>query len=84
MAVGAATIAFFAFSIDQRVADMQALDDDWLQLDQDQTADILAQIEEVRTAQGEIIGRMDGAGGDLLYRIGYRDGEMACQVLNPS
>ena len=81
MAVGAATIAFFAMSIDRRVADMQALDDRWLQLNQDQTAEVIGEIEEVRTAQGVMLGRLDGAGGGaFLYQIGVRDGRATCEV----
>ena len=81
IAVGAATIAFFAFSIDDRVSDMQALDEDWLQLDQAQTADVIALIEEVRTTQGLILGRLDGAGAELIYQVGVRDGRaLACEV----
>lgn len=81
MTVGVATIAFFAISIDQRVADMQALDESWLQLDQDQTADVIALVEEVLTTQGEVLGRLDGAGAELIYQIGVRDGRaLACEA----
>lgn len=74
MAVGVAAVAFFAISIDRRVSDMQALDEGWLLEDRDQTAEIIALIEEVRTAQGTIIGRLDGAGAELIYQVGVRDG----------
>ena len=74
------TIAFFAFSIDARVADMQSQDDRWLERDNAQAADQLAAIEEVRTAQGLIIGRLDGAGGALwIYELGHRDGAAGCR-----
>ena len=75
-----ASIAFFAYSIDQRVTDMRLLDERWLQLDQTQTAAIISEIEEVRTAQGLIIGRLDGAGGALwIYELGHRDGAAGCR-----
>ena len=70
----AASVAFFAFSIDAGIVDMQEQDDRWLQLDQDQTAEIIAAVEEVRTAQGLILGRLDGTGCEVLYLIGVRDG----------
>lgn len=68
---------WFVDSLDQRVTDMQALDERWFDTDAEQTADILAAIEEVRTAQGVMLGRLDVVGGELLYRVGYRDGRAA-------
>ena len=48
--VGIAAVAFFAYSINAGVAGIQELDDRWLQLDIDQTATVIAVVEEVRTA----------------------------------
>ena len=79
LAVAVAGGAFYLYELDQRIADMQALDERWFDVDAEQTADVLAVLEEVRTAQGVILGRLDGTGGDLLYRVGYRDGETACR-----
>ena len=70
--------AFFIFHLDERVAQMQALDEAWVDLDAEQTADIVSRIEEVLTALGIIGGRLDGTGGGILYTIGYRDGAAAC------
>ena len=76
---GLAAVAFFAYSIDARVAGIQELDDRWLQLDIEQTAAVIAVVEEVRTAQGIIMGRLEGTGGDLIYQIGLRDGRALCE-----
>ena len=76
---GIAFVVFFAFTLDRRAAETQEFDEGWSLRDQRETAGLVSLIEEVRTAQGIIIGRLDGAGGELLYQIGYRDGLVACR-----
>ena len=76
---GIAFVVFFAFSLDQRAAETQEFDEAWARRDQLETASLVSLIEEGLTGQGIIIGRLDGSGGELLYQIGYRDGQTACR-----
>ena len=78
IAVAFAGGIFFLDSLYEMVSDMQALDERWMEQDNTQTADIIAAIEEVRTGQGKILGRLNGFSADLVYQVGLRDGQALC------
>lgn len=69
--------AFFLYSFDGRLSQEEGRDDSWQRMDTADTARIISLIEQVRTSQAEILGRMDG--GDTLYWIGYSNGERSCR-----
>ena len=74
------TMAFSAYSVARAVDEMLEQDVRWIEMDAEQFEAQVALIEEVRTAQGVIIGRLDGAsGGAFLYQIGVRDGRATCR-----
>ena len=75
-----AGVVFFVQSIAAGVADMQATDVRWMDMDDEDTARIIAGIEEIRTTLGVVVGRLDGAGGALwIYELGHRDGAAGCR-----
>ena len=75
-----ASVAFSAYSVALAVDEMLEQDIRWIEMDAEQFEAQVALIEEVRTAQGVMLGRLDGAsGGAFLYQIGVRDGRaLAC------
>ena len=77
-----ASVAFSAYSVARNVDEMLEQDIRWIEMDAEQFEAEVALIEEVRTAQGVMLGRLDGAGGGaFLYQIGVRDGRaLACEV----
>ena len=75
------TMAFSAYSVARDVGEMLEQDVRWIEMDAEQFEAEVALIEEVRTAQGVMLGRLDGAsGGAFLYQIGVRDGRATCEV----
>ena len=77
VAASAASAIYILHAIHQTLLDQQAFDIAWEAKDAVQEATALESMEQIKTNQGRILGKLEGS-GDLVYQLGLRDGRQLC------
>lgn len=78
VAAAVAGVIYFLDSIHETLIQTQLFDQAWAKKDDEQTATVIETIEDVKTVQAQILGRLEGS-NDLIYQMGLRDGQLLCK-----